>query len=122
VTTLGQAFDPAVRGHLVAAYGWFLLEITRPDPAPALPPRSCAELSAPAEGRVYPGEIREFQRMEAEGWLGDLLGQRGRPAERGRQPGNLAVQDAEPGPEDFEAWAGTLQALFDRMGDSLDEY
>jgi hypothetical protein len=122
VVTLAQAFDPAVRGHLVAAYGWFLLEITRPDPAPELPPRSCSELGVPAQGRVHPGEIREFQRLEADGWLRDLLRPQAGAAGRVGQSGNLAVAAAGPGPREFEAWGDTLQGFFERMSDSLDEY
>ena len=49
--TLAQAFEPAACDHLADAYGWFLLEIAQPDPAPAQPPHGCAELPPAAPGK-----------------------------------------------------------------------
>lgn len=127
--TLSQAFGEAVREHLVAAYGWFLLEITRPEPLPAHPPRGCAELPGVAAGKAVPGEIRELAQLEEEGgWLAALLaGEEPAPQfRRGdarRGDGNLAVQaDHAPGPGQLQQWADYLQGLFDRMGEFLDEY
>ena len=122
VTVLAQAYEPAVCDHLASAYGWFLLEITQPDPAPELPPRGCGELPPPPPGRVLPGEVREFSQLEREGWLGELLRDRRGLVSRGRSVGNLASAELATGPEDCAAWADRLQDLFDRMGDSLDEY
>ena len=40
-----------------------------------------------------------------------------------RQPGNLAVTVGDlPGVDQAANWLGQLEALFERMGDSLDEY
>ena len=119
--TLAQAYLPAIRRHLVEAYGWFLLEVTRPGSLPDQPPRCLADLPAIAEGKATPGEIREFERLEESGWVADMLGDDvgvGAPA----SAGNLAVAAPAAGPEQAEHWVDQLQALFDRMGDSLDEY
>jgi hypothetical protein len=68
------------------------------------------------------GEILEFQQLEKEGWLADLL-QPATPLSPGlaRTPGNLASAAAEsPGPGEVQSWADQLSRLFDRMSDSLD--
>ena len=119
---LAQAYEPAVCNQLASAYGWFLLEITRPDEAPAIPPRCCAELPEPPPGRVLPGEIREFEALEREGWLQDVLRDRRGMVARGRATGNLATAATGADAAECERWADRMQALFDRMSDSLDEY
>ena len=121
--TLAQAFHPGVRNHLVAAYGWFLLAISQADVPPQGPPQSCDELAPMPEGRVYPPEINEFRQLEASGWLGEMLQAASFDMPGTRQLGNLAMP-AQTGPstEQVEHWAQQLQALFERMGDSLDEY
>ncbi|TDG13759.1 hypothetical protein E2F43_09590 [Seongchinamella unica] len=119
--TLAQAYLPGVRGHLGHAYGWFLLEIIRPGALPEQPPASLAELPEIAEGKAVPGEIVEFQRLEAEGWIGDMLAGES-VAGPTASAGNLATTAPAAGPEQAEQWVLQLQSLFDRMGDSLDEY
>ena len=119
--TLTQAYLPAVREHLCRAYGWFLLEITRPGALPENPPASLAELPDIADGKAVPGEILEFQRLEAEGWIGDML-TGDSTATPATSAGNLAMSAPPVGPAQADRWAVELQALFDRMGDSLDEY
>jgi hypothetical protein len=121
---LCQAYLPAARGHLLDAYGWFLLELSGAAELPQHPPRGCAELPAPPPGKAMAGEILEFQQLEKEGWLADLL-QPATPLSPGpaRTPGNLASAAAEsPGPGEVQSWADQLSRLFDRMSDSLDEY
>ncbi len=120
-TTLARAYVPAVREHLIAAYGWFLLEITRPGALPEQPPRGLAELPEIAAGKALPGEIREFQQLESEGWIAEML-QASPDAQTTSSAANLAVVTSGPTPAVVEDWADRLQALFDRMGDSLDEY
>ena len=119
--TLAQTYLPAVRLHLNAAYGWFLLEITRPGSLPDNPPRCLAELPDIATGKAVPGEIREFQQLEENGWIGEMLDQ-GQETAAPSSAGNLAVSAPEAGPEHAAHWSDQLQRLFDRMGDSLDEY
>jgi hypothetical protein len=123
--TLTGAYLPGVRQHLIDAYGWFLLEITRPGALPGQPPRSLSELpevaEGVAEGKALPGEIREFQQLEQGGWIGDMLsGDSLTPAPS--RASSLAVAAPLTGPEQAALWADQLQTLFDRMGDSLDEY
>ena len=112
---------PGVRQHLADAYGWFLLEITRPGALPESPPRGVSQLPEVAQGKALPGEIREFQRLEQGGWIGDMLtGDLGTAHSSNSE--NLAVAAPLSGPEQASFWADQLQSLFDRMGDSLDEY
>ena len=121
--TLTQAFLPGVREHLRRAYGWFLLAVSAAEQPCEPPPRDCAELSAVAQGKAVPPEIREFQQLEGSGWLAELLSDGAAQVQAGRVRGNLATATLEsPGFEQTEHWLQNLQALFDRMSDSLDEY
>ena len=121
-TTLAQAFAGSACEHLAAAYGWFLLEIAQAAPLPQSPPRRCSELPDIAPGKAVPGEIRECRQLESAGWIGDMLADRPKLAPAGAQHNNLAVESpALPNPRQIEQWSGLLEALFDRMGDSLDE-
>lgn len=122
--TLDQAFAPGCHAHLLQAYGWFLLAIVGPEELPASPPAGVSELPSQPAGKAVPGEVREFEQLEQGGWLADLLAwQPALPGAARRGPGNLArTVTTSAGPEDFTTWAGELEALFDRMGDSLDEY
>jgi hypothetical protein len=75
------------------------------------------------EGRVFPGEINEFRQLEARGWLADMLRDQELVMAAPRQQGNLAVAAIDlPGAEQVGRWLEQLEALFERMGDSLDEY
>jgi hypothetical protein len=120
--TLAQAYMPAVREHLLGAYGWFLLEVSGAEQLGDKPPRGCAGLPDIAAGRAVPGEIREFRQLESEGWLAELLSE-GEVFTRGApMRGNLAVAAPElAGCEQAQRWLHKLEALFDRMSDSLDE-
>ncbi len=118
---LAQAFLPGVQSQLRLAYGWFLLEITRQEPLPEKPPACCDELPPRPEGKVLPGEIAECRQLEQQGWLAELLAPPAQPT-AGRSPDNLASGPAPGSPEQAAAWADSLQRMFDRMGDSLDEY
>lgn len=121
---LTQAFLPAVRQHLVDAYGWFLLAVMQVEPLPERPPAGCRELPPVPEGKAVPGEIRELAQLEAGGWLAAMLAADHMVVAGGaRRPGNLAIAaPATPGPDAAQQWLEQLGALFDRMGDSLDEY
>ncbi len=122
-TILAQAFEDGVRDHLTASYGWFLLEISRVEPLPDYPPRCCAELPPQPEGKVFPGEVREFQQQEQRGWLREMLQGRRTVLLPARQHDNLAVTTTDQvGPDRVEQWLQELEAAFERMADSLDEY
>jgi hypothetical protein len=123
VATLEQAFYPAIRAHLLAAYGWFLLAVSQSEPPVGELPQRCDELPAPPTGRVMPPEISEFRRLESEGWLRDLLHCVAPQPAPPRQPGNLALARSEATDlGQLQHWLQELESLFARMGDSLDEY
>lgn len=120
---LADAYEPAVRMHLVDAYGWFLLAVSQTEPLPPAPPRKCADLPARPQGIAMPGEISEFRQLETSGWLAELLQHReySRPVVASR--GSLAAPAMElAGPEQLAAWRDNLAAIFERMSESLDEY
>ena len=119
--TLTQAYMPAIRRHLGRAYGWFLIEVTRPGGLPADPPLCVAEIPEVVAGKAVPGELMEFQQLEQTGWIGDMLADDVVQV-ASASSGNLALNANTPGPDLAEAWADQMQSLFDRMGDSLDEY
>jgi len=121
--TLAQAYLPAVRNHLLDAYGWFLLQVSGSEHWPARPPHCCAHLPEIAGGKAVSGEIREFEQLEASGWLAELLAEPSEPAGTARARGNLAA----PPPTladcaQVQQWVTRLEGVFDRMSDSLDEY
>lgn len=123
-STLAQAFEPGAREHLIAAYGWFLLAASHAQATPdgALP-RSCSQLPPPPPGKVLAGEINEFRQLEAGGWLAAMLQTcaGGEPAPR-QQDSLATVTGDRPGIEQLEFWLQSLETLFGRIGDSLDEY
>jgi hypothetical protein len=126
-TVLQQAFGSAVRGHLVDAYGWFLLEILQPDQIPEQPPHSVDELPPVIVGRERPPEINEFLQLERTGWLNKMLHPNSSPeSSAGRDnplSQNLATEaGTEYGPDEALRWHGELGVLFGRMTDALDEY
>ncbi|RLA49405.1 MAG: hypothetical protein DRR04_00485 [Gammaproteobacteria bacterium] len=121
--TITQAFLPAVREHLLAAYGWFLLEVSGSEQLTGQPPRGCAGLPDIAAGRAVPGEIREFHQLETQGWLAEIVSDHEVPVRATPMQGNLAVAAPElTGCERAQQWIDNLEALFDRMSNSLDEY
>ncbi|MBA6412102.1 hypothetical protein H2508_03150 [Parahaliea sp. F7430] len=122
---LAQAYGPACQAHLLRSYGWFLLAVLNLDAAAANLPTAVADLPPTPAGQVLPAEIREFEQLERSGWLADLLQwQPPGTVPAGRLPGNLArsVPAEDFSPEQFQLWAGALDALYQRMADSLDEY
>ena len=120
--TVDQAFAPAVRDHLLDAFGWFALNILGTADLPDKPPHHCGELPAVVTGKSVPGEIREFQQLEQGGWLGQLQAPLPAPGRSVRSPGNLAAADGGlPDRDAMTVWADSLSAVVDRMGDALDE-
>ena len=120
-SVLAEAFDTSARAQLVAAYGWFLLEVTAPGSMPTIPPQCCADLPPPTTGKMLPPEIREFQKLESSGWLADLLSGENDPSLGSAAHNNLARAPTAQ-PQKIEQWAHELELLFERMSDSLDEY
>ena len=93
-TTVDQAFAPAVRLHLLDAFGWFALHILAATDLPDTPPHRCTELPSVSPGKAVPGEIREFEQLEQAGWLGQLQAMLPPPGRPIRSAGNLASVDA----------------------------
>ena len=119
---LCQAYLPAVRSHLLDAYGWFLLDITDSTQLPQHPPHSCDGLPELPPGKAIPGEITEFRQLEQAGWLAELLGARvDAGAAPVRSAGNLATDVEYPGPDQAQTWVNSFSEHFDRMGSNLEE-
>jgi hypothetical protein len=119
--TLAQAFGPAVREHLLTAYGWFLLDLQKPAQLPPQPPHSVADLPPAAPGKAQPAEVAEFAQLETHGWLSRLLRHPATEPAR-RTEGSLAVSTSGLLEWDMlHVAADQLEAAFSRMGDLLDE-
>lgn len=120
---LSQAFLPAVRGHLLEAYGWLLLTlIDVGEPAGSLP-QSVDQLPDIPPGKAVPGNLIELQSLEQDGWLADLLTPpQAHATSVSRRPGNLAANSTSAaGLEEAAAWCTSMEAVIERLGDSLDE-
>ncbi len=119
---IDAAFAPAVRGHLLDAYGWFLLAMMRVTQLPEQPPRRVEDLPRAGPGIATPGEVLEYESLEARGWLARL--QAPLPPGLPKRPKGpvLASAGVYPHMSDYREWADTFERLFDRMSDSLDEY
>jgi hypothetical protein len=120
---LTQAFLPAARAHLMEAYGYFLLAVSGLEQVPGRPPASCTELPDVATGQAISGEIREFEQLEKDGWLAQLLAEPDNAVQSVRAASNLAVgSPLSADSASVQQWIDHLEALFARMSDSLDEY
>jgi len=118
---LEAAFGPAVRLHLLNAYGWFLLAVVRLTPLPKQPPHSTANLPELGQGIAEPSEIAEYRELERQGWLAGLQAVPEQGVERPLPPGRLASSSGRPQVEDYLAYARELEALINRMSTGLDE-
>lgn len=117
-----RSFAFSVQNHLLDAFGWYALTVLGVTNPPLSPPHSCDDLPGVADGKSVPGEIREFQTLEQDGWLGQLQRELPVTSVPVRSPGNLASEvSLLPDQALMSGWADRLEALFDRMGDSLDE-
>jgi hypothetical protein len=127
VTTLAQAFLPAAGSHLRTAYGYFLLTLVGATQIESSLPSTVADLPEIPHGIMRPPEVAEFQILEREGWLADMLAAVDLDIKI-RSPGIAAAQTlslmpaASASPAQALAWCDAMQNLFDRMSDSLDEY
>lgn len=121
---LGPAYLDAIRMHLGRSYGWFLLAVAGGEDvsdATALPQR-VDDLPAPPPGREHPPELREFARLEREGWLSEMLASRGATsATRPTAQGLLGSDRDAPGTAVVAGWLDAWAATMARMDDALDE-
>ncbi|QIB67345.1 DUF6586 family protein [Kineobactrum salinum] len=120
-TVLAQAWAPAVRNHLLDAYGWFLLELLKPAEMPASLPVSVAQLPAAEPGKAVPAEVAEFEQLEQQGWLAEMLQAPVSQAVHRGSDSLASSVDGLPTPVTMAAWAEQLDRAFARMGDLLDE-
>lgn len=121
-SVLSQAFLPAVRLHLLEAYGWFLLTLIDVEPAAGRVPEGVAELPAIPAGKARPGDLNELQRLEQSGWLADLKVSQLRTSPASSRGANLAAAGSGyPGPEEAAQWCQAMSEVIERLGDSLDE-
>ena len=117
---LSAAFAPAVRLHLVDAYGWLLLEAIKTQPLPDHPPHGVGELPTQKKGLAVAERVEEFDRLEHSGWLADLLSPF--PAGLSSRHKGMIVSGGPPGLREFTAWRDALADLFNEMGESAEEY
>ena len=117
------AFRPAAALHLQRAYGWCLLAVAGrdPQPDPEQLPRRAADVPAPPAGREVAPELREFELLEREGWLADMLAADGLATRESGDRGLLGSDRQPAGPGEFERWRGRLEATISRMDDLLAE-
>ena len=119
---LDAAFGPAIRGHLLDGYGWFLLAMTRATTLPRVPPHHTEQLPQLGEGISEPGEVGEYRRLEQEGWLAQLQAPPPLGLARSLPGGTLASSHSAPGIATYQQWWEQLDGLFQRMADCMDEY
>lgn len=123
-TDLNGAFAPAVRLHLLRAYGWFLLAVSGADvqEQPERLPASARDVPAPPEGQARAPELQEFLSLEASGWIGDLhRAGSGTDVGSGVSPVVLGSDRRAAGLGEFEGWLQALTTTMQRMDDSLSE-
>ena len=72
VPVANAAFGPAVRLHLLDAYGWQLLACNRVVALPGRPPHSAMHVPPLANGIAQSPEVSEMAILERAGWLADL--------------------------------------------------
>ena len=115
------SFAPAVRLHLLDAYGWFLLACRRESSLPNRAPVRVSDLPDLAPGIEEPPEVREFQSLEQNGWLAELQAglPLGLPA---RKHSQVLVSDAGyPDVNRAIGWRDALESMLLRQADAIEE-
>ena len=121
IHAIDAAFAPAVRLHLLDAYGWFLLTSMRATQLPDGPPHCVAELADRAPGIARPAEVSECQYLENTGWLAQLQAPLPKGLARRGLGMSLAIESAYPDISMYRNWARHVEDLFARMSDAIDE-
>lgn len=124
-SVLLEAIGRSVQQHLREAYGWFLLELADIQDLPALPPQSVTQLcEAYAVERPLRGELVELTNLERRsGWLAELLANRPLSVAAAKSaPVGLALVQSDWSQAELQSWTEALEALIERMSDSLDEW
>jgi len=71
-SVLTASFGPAVRLHLLDAYGWQLLACNRVISMPTKPPHRAVDVPPLANGIAQSPEVTEMALLERSGWLADI--------------------------------------------------
>jgi hypothetical protein len=118
---LTAAFGPAVRLHLLDAYGWQLLACNRVTSMPTRPPHRAVDVPPLANGIAQSPEVTEMAMLERSGWLADLQ----REIPPGLTPAATAGFIAmSSNVFDFDAARhcfAELESLMARVADAIDE-
>ena len=114
------AFAPAVRLHLIDAYGWFLLDAIKAPRLPDHPPHGVADLPKQQKGLPVAELIEDFARLERSGWLADLLSPV--PAGLPTEAKEMIVGGSLPGLRECTAWRDSLANLFGDVSEIAQEY
>jgi len=72
LSVLTASFGPAVRLHLLDAYGWQLLACNRVISMPTKPPHRAVDVPPLANGIAQSPEVTEMALLERSGWLADI--------------------------------------------------
>ena len=121
LSVLTASFGPAVRLHLLDAYGWQLLACNRVTSMPIKPPHRAVDVQPLAKGIAQSPEVTEMAMLERSGWLADL--QREIPpgltpqATRGFIAVSSNVFDFNTARHCF----AELESLMARVADAIDE-
>ena len=120
---LSGAYGAGVQLHLQRAYGWFLLSLQGGAQLPDIPPANVSELLAASSDEMDArrGEFTEFRQLENEGWLHSLLYLAPSPTARS----NIASLAQDVGSDydldTCQRWQDQLEAVIERMVDSMEE-
>ena len=118
---LTASFGPAVRLHLLDAYGWQLLACNRVTATPMKPPHRAADVPPLANGIAQSPEVTEMALLERSGWLADLQ----REIPPGLTPqaasGFIAVSSNVFDFDTARHCFAELESLMARVADAIDE-
>jgi hypothetical protein len=120
-SVLTASFGPAVRLHLLDAYGWQLLACNRVISMPTKPPHRAVDVPPLANGIAQSPEVTEMALLERSGWLADLQ----REILPGLTPqtasGFIAVSSNVFDFDTARHCFGELESLMARVADAIDE-
>ena len=121
LSVLTASFGPAVRLHLLDAYGWQLLACNRVTSMPAKPPHRAVDVPPFANGTAQSPEVTEMAILERSGWLAEL--QREIPPGLTSQAtsGVIAVTSNVFDFDTARHCFAELESLMFRVADAIDE-
>ncbi len=120
---LNAAFAPAVRLHLLDAYGWFLLASCRASQLPDTPPHSTHDMPAAPAGIGQSDAIAHCKLLEADrnSWLAQLQAPIPPGLGQIRRSDNLAMAGYYPDQAMMVEAHAALADLIEQWDDSVDE-